>query len=61
MKKIEAVAINPTLVIGPSLSDDVGTSNVFIQRMLDGSYPVVPKVHLDGLLLKIRQEHMLKQ
>jgi len=51
-KKIEAVAINPTLVIGPSLSDDVGTSNVFIQRMLDGSYPVVPKVHFGWVTVK---------
>ena len=51
-EKIEAVAINPTLVVGPSLSDDVGTSNVFIQRMLDGSYPVVPKVHFGWVTVK---------
>ena len=44
--RIEAVAINPTLVVGPSLSDDMGTSNMFIQKMLDGSYSVVPKIHL---------------
>ena len=51
-EKIEAVAINPTLVIGASLSDDVGTSNVFLQKMLDGSYPVVPKVHFGYVTVK---------
>ena len=43
--RIEAVAINPTLVVGPSLSDDMGTSNMFIQKMLEGSYPAAPKIH----------------
>ena len=50
-EKIEAVAINPTLVIGPSLSDDVGTSNVFIQRMLDGSTRCT-KVHFGWVTVK---------
>ena len=43
--RIEAVAINPTLVVGPSLSDDMGTSNMFIQKMLEGSYRAAPKIH----------------
>ena len=51
-EKIEAVAINPTLVIGASLSNDVGTSNIFLQKMLDGSYPVVPKVHFGYVTVK---------
>ena len=51
-EKIEAVAINPTLVIGASLSDDVGTSNIFLQKMLDGSYPIVPKVHFGYVTVK---------
>ena len=51
-EKIEAVAINPTLVICASLSDDVGTSNIFLQKMLDGSYPVVPKVHFGYVTVK---------
>ena len=50
--KIEAAAINPTLVVGPSLSDDMGSSNMFIQRMLDGSYSVVPQVHLGYVTVK---------
>ena len=50
--KIEAAAINPTLVVGPSLSDDMGSSNMFIQRMLDGSYSVVPQVHLGFVSVK---------
>ena len=50
--KIEAVAINPTLVVGPSLSDDMGSSNMFIQRMLDESYSIVPQVHLGFVSVK---------
>ncbi len=51
-KKIEAVSINPTLVVGPSLSDDIGTSNIFIQRMLDGSYPIIPQMHFGWVTVK---------
>tara|TARA_B110001454_G_C12722124_1_gene435150 strand:+ start:339 stop:1346 length:1008 start_codon:yes stop_codon:yes gene_type:complete len=51
-EKIEATAINPTLVIGPSLSNDIGTSNIFIQKMLDGSYSVVPRIHFGFVTVK---------
>ncbi|GIS26933.1 MAG: hypothetical protein CM15mP127_13060 [Gammaproteobacteria bacterium] len=36
---MQAVAINPSLVVGESLSNDVGTSNLVVKRMIDGSLP----------------------
>jgi dihydroflavonol-4-reductase len=41
------VAINPTLVFGPLLSDDIGTSAVAVQRLLSGSVPVAPNIYLN--------------
>ncbi len=46
-KKIEVCAINPVVVIGPSLSDDMGTSNLAIRKLLDGSMPFIPKFGID--------------
>ena len=45
--KIEVCAINPVVVIGPSLSDDTGTSNLAIRKLLDGSMPFIPKFGID--------------
>ena len=36
---MEAVAINPSMVFGKSLSNDYGTSNLVIKRLIDGSLP----------------------
>ena len=38
--------INPVGVIGPMLSDDIGTSNLFIKKILDGSTPGNPGLHI---------------
>ena len=38
--------INPVLVIGPSLSKDVGTSNSLVKNMINGSVPGTPKIHI---------------
>ena len=46
-EKIEVCAINPVVVIGPSLSDDMGTSNLAIRKLLDGSMPFIPKFGID--------------
>ena len=46
-QKIEVCAINPVVVIGPSLSDDMGTSNLAIRKLLDGSMPFLPKFGID--------------
>ncbi len=42
-KKIEICSINPVIVVGPSLSKDVGVSNTVIKKLLDGSTPMTPK------------------
>ena len=46
-KKIEVCTINPTVVIGPSLSDDMGGSNLAIRKLLDGSMPFLAKFGID--------------
>ena len=38
--------INPTAVIGPSLSKDIGVSNSLILRLLNGSMPALAKIHI---------------
>ena len=38
--------INPVLVMGPSLSKDVGTSNSLVKNMINGSVPGTPKIHI---------------
>lgn len=42
-KNIEVCSINPVIVVGPSLSKDVGVSNTVVKKLLDGSSPMVPK------------------
>ena len=38
--------INPVLVMGPSLSKDVGPSNSLVKNMINGSVPGTPKIHI---------------
>ncbi|MAD67367.1 MAG: aldehyde reductase [Porticoccaceae bacterium] len=38
--------INPVLVMGPSLTKDVGTSNSLVKNMINGSVPGTPKIHI---------------
>lgn len=42
-KKIEVCSINPVIVVGPSLSNDIGVSNTVVKKLLDGSTPMTPK------------------
>ena len=43
--RIEVCAINPVLVVGPSLSDSISISNkVTLKKMLNGSIPFTPKL-----------------
>jgi nucleoside-diphosphate-sugar epimerase len=44
-RRDDLAAINPTVVLGPLLDDDPGTSALLIKRLLDGSVPVAPRVH----------------
>lgn len=38
--------INPVMVVGPSLTDDIGTSNSVIERLINGSLPAAIRHHL---------------
>lgn len=39
-------AINPAGVIGPTLSDDIGTANEIVRQIIAGEVPGCPRVHL---------------
>jgi len=45
--KIEVCTINPTVVIGRSLSNDMGGSNLAIRKLLDGSMPFSANFGID--------------
>ena len=45
-KNIEVCSINPVIVVGPSLSKDVGVSNIVVKKLLDGTSPMVPRFGL---------------
>lgn len=38
--------VNPTLVLGPVLNDDLSTSTQVIARMMRGEFPAAPKMHI---------------
>lgn len=42
----DLVAINPSIVLGPLLDDDPGTSATIVQRLLSGSVPAAPNIAL---------------
>ena len=43
--KTELAVINPTVVLGPTLSEDIGTSNDFIRQILVGKVPAAANLH----------------
>ncbi|XP_015915115.1 uncharacterized protein [Parasteatoda tepidariorum] len=45
-KKMELATINPSLVMGPSISGVVCTSLELIKRLMDGSMPLIPRLYL---------------
>jgi nucleoside-diphosphate-sugar epimerase len=45
-RRHDFVAVNPTVVLGPLLGDDVGVSPVIIERLL-GGVPVIPRMSLN--------------
>jgi dihydroflavonol-4-reductase len=49
---MEAVAINPSMVFGNSLSNDIGASNILIKRLIDGSMPVTLNICLNIVHIK---------
>ncbi|MEL6632942.1 MAG: aldehyde reductase [Bacteroidota bacterium] len=40
----ELATVNPSLVLGPVLEKDLGSSAVLVKRLLDGSFPALPKL-----------------
>ncbi len=61
-EKIEVCAINPVLVVGPSLSDSISISNkIAIKKMLNGSIPFNPKLSVSVVDVKDVAWPILKQ
>ncbi|MEG9862604.1 MAG: aldehyde reductase [Parvularculales bacterium] len=44
--RMQLAVINPAGIIGPMLSEDIGTSNVFLNQIISGEVPGCPKMHL---------------
>lgn len=44
--KTELSVINPSAVLGPTLTNDIGTSNEFIRQILMGKVPAAPRLHI---------------
>ena len=44
--KFSLTVLNPALVTGPMLSDDIGTSNELIFQMISGRMPAGPRLHM---------------
>ena len=45
-KKFRLTVINPVGVTGPMLTDDIGSSNDFLLKLISGSMPACPKIHM---------------
>ena len=45
-KKFELTVINPVAVTGPMLTSDIGSSNDFLLKLISGSMPACPKIHM---------------
>lgn len=43
--KTELSVINPTVVLGPTLTEDIGTSNDFIRQIVMGKVPAAANLH----------------
>ena len=41
---LELSVINPVMVLGPALSEDMSTSTTVVKRLMDGSLPGLPKL-----------------
>jgi dihydroflavonol-4-reductase len=58
--KTELTVINPSAVLGPTLTDDIGTSNEFIRQILIGKVPAAPRIHIGFVDVRdVAQAHIL--
>jgi len=45
-KKFDLTVINPVAGTGPMLTSDIGSSNDFLLKLISGSMPACPKIHM---------------
>ena len=59
-KKIEVCTINPSFVFGPSLTNDMGASNLLIRALLVGRLPALAKIQFNVVnVLDVAKAHVL--
>ena len=59
-KKIEVCTINPSFVFGPSLTYDMGASNLLIRALLVGKLPALAKIQFNVVnVLDVAKAHLL--
>ena len=59
-KKIEVCTINPSIVFGPSLTYDMGASNLLIRALLVGKLPALAKIQFNVVnVLDVAKAHVL--
>lgn len=44
---LQLVTINPMLVLGPVLTEEISTSNMLISKLLQGEMPALPNLHFE--------------
>ncbi len=58
--KTELTVINPSAVLGPTLTHDIGTSNEFVRQILIGKVPAAPRLHIGFVDVRdVAQAHIL--
>jgi len=45
-RRADLAVINPSAIMGPLLDEDPGTSAVIVKRLLNGTIPAAPRLHL---------------
>lgn len=45
-RRNDLAVINPSIILGPLLDEDPGTSAAIVRRLLDGSVPAIPRVSM---------------
>jgi nucleoside-diphosphate-sugar epimerase len=59
-RRSDLVSINPSVILGPLLDDDPGTSAILIKRLLDGSVPAAPRISINAVDVRDVGEAHLK-
>ena len=59
-KKTELSVMNPTVVLGPSLSADIGTSNI-LQAIISGKVPAAANLGISALWMYVMRAAALSQ